>query len=91
MEPAITDPDSEIIRVLVEAVKKNIGKEPRKTICVGGLDLRYYTNKGIQAASYGPGEPNMAHKVDEYIPIESLHKAIDIYVDVIDLLAKRSR
>ncbi len=91
MEPAITDPNSEIIRVLEEAVKKNIGKKPRKTICVGGLDLRYYTNKGIQATSYGPGEPNMAHKINEYITVESIRKAIDIYVDVIDLLARDSR
>ncbi|MCD6301366.1 MAG: M20 family metallopeptidase [Staphylothermus sp.] len=89
MEPAITDPESELVKVLEEAIKKNIGKEPRKTVCVGGLDLRYYTLKGIQAASYGPGDPHVPHKVDEYIPIDSLHKAIDIYVDVIDLLARK--
>jgi len=84
MDPALTKPDAFIVQQLSEAIRSEIGVEPRKTICVGGLDLRYYTVHGIEAVAYGPGEVAMAHKVDEYIEIDKLRKAIDIYVDLIN-------
>lgn len=86
MEPAFTDPGSEIVEALAKAIRMNIGVEPRRTICVGGLDLRYYSHKGIPVATYGPGEPSMPHKVDEYIEVENLHKVIDVYVDLVNIL-----
>ncbi len=86
MEPAYTDPNTEFIGILAEAIKKNIGVEPHKTICVGGLDLRYYAYKGIEVATYGPGTPEMAHKVDEYIVVEDLYRVIDVYIDLISML-----
>ncbi len=89
MNPAITDPDSEIVRALSEAVTTNLGIEPKKTICIGGLDLRYYTNVGIQTVAYGPGEPGVAHKVDEYINIEDLYNSIKIYVDLVRILEEK--
>lgn len=90
MEPAFTDPNSEIVEALAKAIKANIGAEPRRTVCVGGLDLRYYSYRGIQVATYGPGEPNMPHKVDEYIDIGNLYKVIDVYVDLIHILGAES-
>ncbi len=87
MEPAFTDPDSEIVEALSTAINRVLGVKPRRTICVGGLDLRYYTYKGIQAASYGPGEPGIAHKIDEYVTIDSLHRAVDVYVELVKTLS----
>jgi len=81
-EPALTDPKTPLVQTLTNVVKKNIGVEPRKIVCTGGLDLRYYTSKGIQTIAYGPGTPERAHIVDEYIDVDSLFKAIDIYVDI---------
>ncbi len=89
MNPAFTDPNSPIIEALAESIRKVLGIDPRRTICVGGLDLRYYTAVGVEASSYGPGEPEMAHKVDEYTTIESLHRAVDVYVELIKTLSSK--
>lgn len=88
MEPAVTDPDSEIVRALEDAIYRSIGVKPRKTICVGGLDLRYYAYKGIQVATYGPGNPKTPHKVDEYIDLDGLYKVVDVYVELVDILSE---
>ncbi|MET1160278.1 MAG: M20 family metallopeptidase [Thermoprotei archaeon] len=87
MNPALTDPSSKLIETLARVVEENIGKKPRRTVCVGGLDMRYYTSVGIETATYGPGEPSVPHKVDEYIVLDNLFKAIDIYVDLAYRLA----
>jgi len=90
MEPALTEPDTDFVNTLVNVIKEDLGLEPRRTICVGGLDLRYYTNVGVEAISYGPGEPELPHKVDEYIRVENLHGVIDVYVDLALRLSKKT-
>jgi len=82
LQPAFTDPNTELVRRVVESASIIIGTKPRKVVCMGGLDLHYYTEKGIYAISYGPGDPDQAHMADEYIEITSVHRAIDIYVDI---------
>ncbi len=83
MEPALTSPDSQLVRTLAEVIEKNTMVKPRVTVCVGGLDLRYYAYKNIQVVAYGPGSPKQAHKVDEYIELADLYKSVDIYVDLV--------
>ncbi len=82
MDPALTKPDTLLVEALSHAVKEVIGVEPRRTVCVGGLDMRYYTYVGIEAVTYGPGDPNMPHKPNEYIEVDKLHKVIEVYVDL---------
>ncbi|MEM0237321.1 MAG: M20 family metallopeptidase [Desulfurococcus sp.] len=79
--PAFTPPDNKYTQILGETIRENTGREPRKTICIGGLDLRYYTIKGIPAVSYGPGEVGLAHKPNEYIRISDVVRVSRIYVD----------
>lgn len=79
--PAFTPPDNKYTQILGETIRENTGREPRKTICIGGLDLRYYTIKGIPAVSYGPGEVGLAHKPNEYIRISDVVRVGRIYVD----------
>ncbi|WFO74532.1 M20 family metallopeptidase [Desulfurococcaceae archaeon MEX13E-LK6-19] len=81
LEPALTDPQSTLTRTLENTIQKILGKQPRKVVCTGGLDLHYYTSKGIQAVSYGPGDSDVAHQVDEYIVVDDLYKAIEVYVE----------
>ncbi len=88
MDPALTKPDTVLVKTLSETIREDLGVEPRKTVCVGGLDLRYYTNVGIEAVTYGPGEPSMPHKVDEYIELDKLYKVVDVYVDLALKLSK---
>ena len=82
MDPALTDPESQLVKALTETVAENIGRTPRTTICIGGLDMRYYTALGIETVTYGPGEPGMPHKVNEYVKLSNVYKAVDVYIDL---------
>ncbi len=76
----VTDPHSRLVEALAESVKEVIGVEPRRTVCIGGLDTRYFQERGIEAATYGPGEGSVAHMADEYIEIENVVKVAKVYV-----------
>ncbi|AFK51313.1 succinyl-diaminopimelate desuccinylase [Thermogladius calderae 1633] len=82
-DPALTDPGSHLVRVLEDSITGTLNLKPRKTICVGGLDLRYYAAKNIQAVAYGPGEVGMAHKVNEYVKLADIVKVAETYVDLV--------
>lgn len=71
-EPAYTDPDSELINSLADAVEEVTGVRPSRTVCAGGLDTRYFMAAGAQAATYGPGPLDLAHQVDEYVNIDDV-------------------
>jgi succinyl-diaminopimelate desuccinylase len=90
-EPAYTPEDSLIVKLLRESVKSVLGAEPKTTICVGGLDLRYYSAVGIPAVAYGPGTVGVAHKPDEYIELVDLERSISVYVDLVRRLEEHTR
>lgn len=82
-DPAIVSPSSTIVEILERSIKEIRGVTPRKTICVGGLDMKYYVWKNIEAVAYGPGSVDQAHRVNEYIEIANLYAAINIYIDLV--------
>jgi succinyl-diaminopimelate desuccinylase len=79
MEPVIVDPEARIFKAIEEASKIVIGSMPRKIVCIGGLDMRYYVAKGIETATYGPGVLGMAHAPNEYVETDDVIRAAKIY------------
>ena len=65
--PALTNPQVARLRELVPDVAPKQAWTP----------VAQFAEQGIDAINYGPGATAYAHKVDEQIPIESLHTAYD--------------
>ncbi len=76
----VTDPNSRLVRALAEAIREVVGVEPRRTVCIGGLDTRYFQERGIEAATYGPGESRVAHTADEYVEVKNVVDVAKVYV-----------
>lgn len=55
----------------VEAVGGEVGPK------FGWTDVAKFTQLGVPAVNYGPGDPRYAHKADEQVPVEHLHRVLD--------------
>jgi len=79
LPPALTDPSSKLVMVAREVAREVIGREPRTTVCLGGLDMRYYTEVGVSAITYGPGLLGVAHIADEYLHLNDFERMVYVY------------
>ena len=85
-DAAVTDPGTPFVQKAVRAVEAVTGVKPATTICIGGLDTRYFQVRGIPAVTYGPGEDSVAHKADEYIVLDNIPVAAKVYATLASLL-----
>jgi acetylornithine deacetylase len=67
-----TDADSPLVRMLEEATGKASG-----TIAFG-TEAPQMAELGAQAVVFGPGSIRVAHRTDEFVPIEELHACVRI-------------
>lgn len=82
--PSRTEEDGRVCTILTNAYKEVFGQKETVTYFKGCCDMSYFCAKGYsQTLLCGPGSMDQAHTVDEYIEIEQLHKAVDLYSEVI--------
>ncbi len=82
-EAALVEPGHPLVESLSRAVEKTLGRSPRRTVCVGGLDARFFTRVGIPAVTYGPGPIEVAHAPDEYVEVRQVVNVARAYLELV--------
>ena len=90
LPPAITNPESTLVKAVSESVKEVLGRKPRLTVCLGGLDMRFYSEKGIETITYGPGPLAVAHQANEYLEVSEFVKVAKVYASLLQKLLVKS-
>lgn len=80
VDALLTDVDSD----LVQLCTKLTGKEP-ETVPYG-TDGNYLMNCIEQLVILGPGDIALAHTVGEYVPVDELYAAVNLYTSLIERL-----
>ncbi|MEM3061874.1 MAG: M20/M25/M40 family metallo-hydrolase, partial [Candidatus Bathyarchaeia archaeon] len=75
----LTPLDSPLCKITSQAIKDATGKDPSITMCIGAMDMRYFSNIGIPTIAYGPGSIDVAHSENEYVSIEDLVIVSKVY------------
>lgn len=82
-EAVVVEPTHPLVETLSSAVESVLGRRPRKTVCIGGLDARFFVKTGIPAVTYGPGPIGVAHAPDEYVEIRQVTDVAEVYFNLI--------
>ena len=75
----ITSSGSHIVKIF-----KKIMPGVLLRISVGSTDLSQFTQKGIPAVVFGPGEKEVIHNPDEYIEVKKVLECVKIYKKIIE-------
>jgi len=86
-DPYLISETEPIVQAIVESINKVIGKDPVMRAKAGCTDGSHIFHIGkIPAVIFGPGIPELAHKVDEYVPIKNVVMATEILMTTFENL-----
>jgi len=82
--PSSVEEDGRVCTVVKDAFRAAFGKEAVVTYFKGCCDMSYFCKAGFtETLLCGPGSMDQAHIVDEFIAIDQLHAAVDLYAEVV--------
>lgn len=84
-KPLYVSPDDPLIKSLLAAYSKVVGKEAN-TITIGGATYARALTKGVAFGPVFPWEESKIHTADESIGIDELYKMTDIYYEALKSL-----
>jgi acetylornithine deacetylase/succinyl-diaminopimelate desuccinylase-like protein len=76
---AATPPDTELGRVLGDAIHAVTGEPPVFEPCPGLLETRFYAARGVPAFAYGPGILAVSHGPKEFVKLTRVAECAEIY------------
>lgn len=54
------------------------------SISMGSTDLSQFTQRGIEAVVFGPGDKRVIHKADEFVRLSKVEECVKIYKKIIE-------
>ncbi|MDM5334805.1 dipeptidase PepV [Ureibacillus composti] len=88
-EPHYVSEEDEFVQTLLNAYRKYTNDDIGKPLSTGGGTYARTMKKGVAFGMLFPGEPDVAHQIDEFVVIENLVKAAAIYAEAIVELASK--
>jgi succinyl-diaminopimelate desuccinylase len=77
-DPAVCDPDHEMVEIIARNAEAVRGIRPYPAISIGGTDCRLWRARGIPAYVYGPTPYNMGAP-DEYVTLDDLLGTVHVH------------
>jgi succinyl-diaminopimelate desuccinylase len=74
-----TDPDSPLGQAITSSIENVTGARPSFELCPGLLESRFYSQKGMPALAFGPGDLAVSHGPKEFVEINRLVASAEIY------------
>ena len=68
--------DSEIAQICYDAYRQVTGREPEVFGLTCNTDMNHFVRAGIPTVIIGPGNIQVAHRPDEYVPLEDLEQTL---------------
>jgi succinyl-diaminopimelate desuccinylase len=81
-DPSFTRPDCRVVSRTCAAIQKIYGDSVFPIVQWAASDARHLRKHGFDVIEYGPGELPLLHAIDEKVRIESLEKATEIYLHI---------
>ena len=78
-EACLTPPQSHLVRTLEKVLQAVNGQAPRALMMTAGCDMRYFHAAGIPTVIYGPADLAMAYQTDEYVELDRVVAAAQVY------------
>jgi succinyl-diaminopimelate desuccinylase len=76
-----TDPKAEIVRVLEQASRTVLGREPRYGGVPGTTDGTFLFQAGVPIVTVGPGDREIPHQANEFVRISELVASAKLYAE----------
>ncbi|EON71596.1 dipeptidase PepV [Lysinibacillus sphaericus] len=86
-KPHYVSEDEPLIQALAGVYRRHTGDYETPLLSTGGGTYARVMKKGVAFGMLFPGEPDVAHRADEYVIVENLVKAAAIYAEAIVELA----
>ncbi len=86
-KPHFVSEDEPLIQTLASVYRRHTGDYETPLLSTGGGTYARVMKKGVAFGMLFPGEPDVAHRADEYVIVENLVKAAAIYAEAIVELA----
>ena len=81
--PSLTKPDADIVQLMKKIVRKVVGVEPKVSGFKATCEMVHLVNSGVPTVIFGSGKLEQAHKINEYVEVEEIVKAAEIYAHLI--------